>query len=84
MNERDMMYSSFYQNIPGNISYGNYAYQNIPSPFMLMPGMIESQYNMPNDNNIITRINNLENKVKQLEQKVNKNTSYEDNSLYML
>lgn len=83
MNERDMMYSNFYQNIPGNISYGNFAYQGMPIPLMPIPNMIGNQYTTSNDN-IITKINNLESRVKQLEQTVNKNITYEDNSLYML
>lgn len=86
MNERDMMYGGFYQNMPGNISYGNFGYQGMPGSLMPMPGMIGSQYAMPegNNNNIIARINSLESRVKLLEQRVNKNTSYDDNSLYML
>ena len=86
MSERDMMYGGFYQNMPGNISYGNFGYQGMPGFLMPMPGMIGSQYAMPegNNNNIIARINSLESRVKLLEQRVNKNTSYDDNSLYML
>lgn len=86
MSERDMMYGGFYQNIPGNISYGNFGYQGMPGSLMSVPGMIGNQYAMPegNNNNIIARINSLESRVKLLEQRVNKNTSYDDNSIYML
>ena len=86
MSERDMMYGGYYQNIPGNISYGNFGYQGMPGSLMPMQGMMpNNQYIMNNDsNNIIARINSLESRVKALEQRVNDNISSDDNSLYML
>lgn len=86
MSERDMMYGGYYQNIPGNISYGNFGYQGMPGSLMPMQGMIpNNQYAMNNEsNNIIARINSLESRVKALEQRVNGNISSDDNSLYML
>ena len=86
MSERDMMYGGYYQNIPGNISYGNFGYQGMPGSLMPMQGMMPyNQYIMNNDsNNIIARINSLESRVKALEQRVNGNISSDDNSLYML
>lgn len=86
MSERDMMYGGYYQNIPGNISYGNFGYQGMPGSLMPMQGMMpNNQYIMNNDsNNIIARINSLESRVKALEQMVNGNISSDDNSLYML
>lgn len=86
MSERDMMYGGYYQNIPGNISYGNFGYQGMPGSLMPMQGMMpNNQYIMNNySNNIIARINSLESRVKALEQRVNGNISSDDNSLYML
>lgn len=84
MNERDMMYGGFYQNVPGNISYGNFGYQGMPGSLLPIPNITDNQYIMNNNNNIIARINNLENRVKLLEEKINKKDSYDDNSLYML
>ena len=59
MSERDMMYGGYYQNIPGNISYGNFGYQGMPGSLMPMQGMMpNNQYIMNNDsNNIIARQN---------------------------
>ena len=86
MSERDMMYGGYYQNIPGNISYGNFGYQGLPGSLIPMQGIMPIyQYIMNNDsNNIIARINSLESRVKALEQRVNGNISSDDNSLYML
>ena len=50
MSERDMMYGGYYQNIPGNISYGNFGYQGMPGSLMPMQGMMpNNQYIMNND-----------------------------------
>lgn len=75
MTDRDMMYGGYYQNMPGSTSYGNFGYQGMPGS--LMP-------NIQNDNNILIRLNNLENRIKLLEKKIMNNTYQDDNSLYML
>ncbi|MBQ8192476.1 MAG: hypothetical protein IJZ46_00170 [Bacilli bacterium] len=86
MDDRDMMYGGFYQNLPGNMSYGNFGFQGMPGS--LMP--ITNQGNMINNNplyEISSRINNLENRVKILEQRIgniNSNSFQDDNSMYML
>lgn len=93
MSERDMMELGYFQNIPGSYSYGNYGFQGPPGSLYPMQNNIMN--NPYNQNNIInnpllelnTKINNLENRIKILEQKINKqaNNSYQDdNSMYML
>ena len=87
MTERDMMYGGYYQNIPGNIAYGNFGYQ-LPPGAMLNNNMLFDMNT--NQNNPIlelnNRISNLENRIKILEQKIgnSSNTYQDDNSLYMI
>ena len=84
MSDRDMIYGGFYQNMPGNFAYNNYAYQTMPNNFI--------PYNNPNmlDNNplndINNRLNNLEQRVKRIEQRLqnNSNSYDDDNSIYMI
>lgn len=93
MSERDMMYGGYYQNFPGSMAYGNFGYQGGPGS-LLSNGMLgnyqngmQGQMDMSNNvlNELNTRIRNLENRVKVLEQKVLNNNSYQDdNSMYMI
>lgn len=84
MTERDMMYGGYYQNMPGNFSYGNFGYQGMPGSLMPMQ-MMPNQYTTGSDNNnIIPRLTSLENRVKLLEQRINNSSYQDDNSLYML
>lgn len=93
MHERDMMYGGYYQNIPGNMAYGNFGFQGIPGS-LLNNGMIPNYQNSNiidiNGNNnplieINTRLNNLENRVRLLEQRLGNTDSFkEDNSMYMI
>ena len=50
MNERDMMYGGYYQNMPGNMSYGNFGYQGLPGS-LLNNGMIAYPNNINDMNN---------------------------------
>ena len=93
---RDMMYGGFCQNTPGAMAYGNYNYQLPPGALlnnnmMMGPNLNGfSDQNQMYDNNplidINARLNNLENKVKTIEQKIQSNSSgyQDDNSMYML
>jgi len=87
-----MMYGGYYQNLPGNMTYGNFGFQGMPGS-LLNSGMMG--YQNPNmtgfDGNsnymmeINTRLNNLENRVRRLEQKiVYDDFSKDDNSMYMI
>ena len=89
INDRDMMYGGYYQDIPGCMQYGNFGFQGMPGSLMYgniaMPNMI----NNPNNDlfqQINSRLTSLENRIKLLEQKINNNNSYaEDNdSMYMI
>lgn len=85
MTERDMMYGGYYQNMPGNFSYGNFGYQGMPGSLMPMQMMPNNQYITGSDNNnIVSRLTSLENRVKVLEQRINGSSYQDDNSLYML
>lgn len=95
MCERDMMYGGFYQNMPGNISYGNFGYQGAPGTMMpnnmmmgYNPYIENTMNNMGNNNPLIdinARLNNLENRVNTIEKKLSNTNSYQDdNSMYML
>lgn len=85
MTERDMMYGGYYQNMPGNFSYGNFGYQGMPGSLMPMQMMPNNQYITGSDNNnIVSRLTSLENRVKALEQRINGSSYQDDNSLYML
>lgn len=98
MSERDIMYGGYYQNIPNNIGYGNFGFQGCPGSLMnnnMIPNMIGLQQN-PNLNyqdtpinntiDINTRLNNLETRVRLLEQRLGNNNSYveDNNSMYMI
>lgn len=93
MDNRDMMQYGYFQNIPGNIMYGNFGYQGPPGSLMSGMNYMPNGYqgnNQEYDNNMITnfteinnRLSNLEARVKSLEQKLN--SSYQDDSsMYML
>ena len=80
-----MMYGGYYQNMPGNFSYGNFGYQGMPGSLMPMQMMPNNQYITGSDNNnIVSRLTSLENRVKVLEQRINGSSYQDDNSLYML
>lgn len=89
MTERDMMYGGYYQNMPGNMMYGNFGYQGMPGS-LLNNGMLGGYPNNMVDMNtalaeLNTKIRNLESRVKVLEQKIGNNSSYQDdNSMYMI
>ena len=94
---RDTIYGGFCQNAPGNMAYGNYNYQlppgallnNVTAPLPFYNGNEQVQ-NQLIDNNLLidinARLNNLENRVKTIEQNLqNSSNSYQDdNSMYML
>ena len=94
MNERDMMYGGYYQNIPGNMMYGNFGFQGMPGS--LLNNSLMNNYPNPNiidlnsSNNplieINTRLNNLETRVRLLEQRLGNTDSFKEdnNSMYML
>ena len=93
MKERDMMYGGYYQGVPGNNIYSNFGYQGPPGALMIMnnPYMNNNGYNNRYlENNpfvdINNRLNELEIKVNNLEQKINryKNFKEDDDSIYML
>lgn len=101
MSERDMMYGGFYQGMPGNMQYGNFGYQGMPGSLMgtnMMPNMMMGGYQNPNyfeqggtaSNGMMdvnTRLNNLETRVRLLEQRlgtVNSESNKDDNSMYMI
>ncbi len=93
MKERDMMYGGYYQGVPGNNIYSNFGYQGPPGALMNMnnPYMNNNGYNNSYlENNpfvdINNRLNELEIKVNNLEQKINryKNFKEDDDSIYML
>ena len=94
----DMIYGGYYQSIPNNMMQYNYGYQGLPGNIMNNVGMpnMMNNYQTPNiiDLNgntsnelekLSSRINNLENRVQLLEQKLGNNSSYkDDNSMYMI
>lgn len=97
MSERDMMYGGYYQNIPGNMQYGNFGFQGMPGSLMgssMMPNMMGGYQNptFTNQSNnsmldVNTRLNNLETRVRLIEQRLgNNNNSYQEdsNSMYMI
>jgi len=96
ISDRDMMYGGYYQNVPGNIQYGNFGFQGCPGSLMgnnIMPNMMMNpNLNYQNGINgntldINTRLNNLETRVRLLEQRLgNNNNSYQEdnNSMYMI
>lgn len=92
----DMIYGGYYQSIPNNMMQYNYGYQGMPiNPMNNMPNMMNN-YQNPNiiDLNgntgnpiqeLNSRINNLENRVQLLEQRIGNTDSFkDDNSLYMI
>lgn len=85
MSDRDMIYGGFYQNIPGNFAYNNFAFQTMPNNFIPYNNQNMIDNNPLNDIN--NKINNLEQRIKVLEQKLSNtsNNPYEDdNSMYMI
>lgn len=96
-NDRDMFYGGFYQNTPCNMQYGNFGFQGMPGSLMnngIMPNMIgypntnivDLNGNTSNPlNEINARLNNLESRVRLLEQRIGNNNYQEDNnSMYMI
>ena len=85
-----MMYGGYYQNMPGNMMYGNFGFQGMPGSLMGTNMMNPSMMTIPNNNdNILNQINSrltsLENRVRLLEQRFGNNNSYpDDNSMYMI
>ena len=99
MDNRDMMQYGYFQNMPGNISYGNFGYQGPPGSLMNSmvynpqgmnygSGSLQSNMNSYDNNNLYdinNRLNSLESRVKALEQRLANNNSYQDDSsMYML
>lgn len=89
-----MMYGGYYQNLPGNMAYGNFGFQGMPGS--LLNSSMMNSYPNPNiidlngnSNNplmeINTRLNNLENRVRIIEQRLGSNDTFkDDNSMYMI
>ena len=89
-----MMYGSYCQNIPGSMMQYNFGFQGMPGS-LLNNNMLN---NYPNPNiidlngnsstplsEINSRINNLENRIRLIEQRLSNNDSYkDDNSMYMI
>lgn len=95
MSERDMIYGGYYQNTPCNFQYGNFGFQGMPGSLMnnnmlpntmINPNYQNNMYNNTNTLDIDTRLNNLETRVRLLEQKIGNNNSYQEdnNSMYMI
>ena len=87
IDNRDMMQYGYYQNMPGNMAYGNYGIYTPPGGLMQnMPGnMLMSGNNTNNMYDITSRLNSLESRVKALEKKVSGIDLHEDNnSMYMI
>ena len=96
IDDRDMMYGGYYSGTPCNMQYGNFGYQGYPGSLInnnMMPNMMVSpnyQNNMYNNTNTLdidTRLNNLETRVRLLEQRLgNTGNSYQEdnNSMYMI
>ena len=86
MQDRDMMYGGYYQNIPGSMAYGNFGYQGPPGALINQNNSFMESSNMNNNPliDINARISNLENRVKTIEQKINNKSYQDDNSMYML
>lgn len=96
MDDRDMMYGGYFGGTPCNMQYGNYGFQGYPGSLMnsnMIPNMMGStnfqsgMYNNANTLDVYTRLNNLETRVRLLEQRLgNNNNSYQEdnNSMYMI
>lgn len=94
MDNRDMMQYGYFQNMPGNMMYGNFGYQGPPGSLMngipyAPQGMNYGSSNLQNNMNgydngnntlyeINNRLNSLETRVKVLEQRLANNNSYQD------
>lgn len=89
----DMIYGGYYQSMPNNMMQYNYGYQGMP--MNNMPNMMNSYQNPNiidlngNTSNPIqelnSRINSLENRVRLLEQRIGNTDSFkDDNSMYMI
>ena len=86
MQDRDMMYGGYYQNIPGSMAYSNFGYQGPPGALINQNNPFMESSNMNNNPliDINARLSNLENRVKNIEQKLNNKSYQDDNSMYML
>ncbi len=93
IDDRDMMYGGYFGGTPCNMQYGNFGYQGYPGSLInnnMMPNMmINPNYQNSMNNNtldIATRLNNLETRVRLLEQRLGNNNSYpeDNNSMYMI
>jgi hypothetical protein len=95
IDDRDMIYGGYYQNIPGNMMYGNFSFQGCPGSLMNgniftnMMGIPQNGFNSQGTNNTIdinTRLNNLETRVRLIEQRLGNNNSYteDNNSMYII
>ena len=95
VNDRDMMYGGYFGGTPCNMQYGNFGFQGHPGSFMnnnMIPNMMvnpnyqNNMYNNTNNLDIDTRLNNLETRVRLLEQRLGNNNSYQEdnNSMYMI
>ena len=94
IDDRDMMYGGYFGGAPCNMQYGNFGFQGYPGSLMtnnIIPNMMVNpnyQNNMnSNTLDINTRLNNLETRVRLLEQKLgNTGNSYQEdnNSMYMI
>ena len=78
-----MMYGGYYQNIPDNISYGNFGYQTPPGGLMQMNYPYNNYIENNPFNDINNRLNELEIKVNNIEKRLNKNNK-DDDSIYMI
>lgn len=91
MESRDMMQYGYFQGMPGNMMYGNFAYQGPPGSLISnMPNNYMMSNNQSYDNSIINNLNEINNRISKLEARVkvlesnlSNNNSY-DNSMYML
>lgn len=89
MDERDMMYGGYCQNMPGNFAYGNFGFQGMPGSLMYgnmaVPNMMNSNNSDPLPQ-INARLTSLENRIRLLEQRLGNDTSYQEdnNSMYMI
>ena len=96
IDDRDMMYGGYFGGTPCNMQYGSFGYQGYPGSFinnnmlpnmMINPNYQNNMYNNQNNLDIDTRLNNLETRVRLLEQRFGNNSnSYQEdnNSMYMI
>ena len=89
MKERDMIYSGYYGGVPGNNIYSNFGYQGPPGALLQMQNPYINSNSYLETNPLVdinNRLNELEIKVNNLEQKIKKdnNSKDDDDSIYML